>query len=156
MVDDLSRYDTGYLRMLNSDGLSRCGDVEHVEDDGLVASVLATVDSADNLYDGLTFTEGVFGSVLADNGQFALLHNAVVDDIVVVPTCFGSYRKHHSVYHQFRSTGRVVGQGGHVPGLRTSQQFGGLDSHILLYWFVCFGKVVQRYEKKLTFASLLP
>ena len=109
MVDDLSRYDTGYLRMLDGDGLSGRGDVEHVEDDGFVASVLTAVDSADNLYDGLAFMEGSFCTVLANNGQFALLHDAVVDDIVVVPTCFGSYRKHHSVYYQFRSSGRVVG-----------------------------------------------
>ena len=58
--------------MLNGQGQVLLREVEHVEDDGLRASVFAVVDGVHHLDDGLALMHGLLLAVLADDGQFAL------------------------------------------------------------------------------------
>lgn len=85
------------------------GEVEHVEDDGFGTSVLAAVDRADDFDQGFAFVEGFLGAILADDGQVALLHDAVVDDRVVVPAGFGTDGKVQTNDSQFGLTLRKIG-----------------------------------------------
>ena len=85
--------------MLNGDGLTGLGDVEHVQDHLFVPSVLATMDGADHFDDGFAFVEGAFVAVSANDGQIALLYDSVVDYIVVMPASLGSNGEHQPVDH---------------------------------------------------------
>ena len=79
--------------MLDGYLLSWRGEVEHVEDDRFATAILAAVDSADNLDQRLAFAEGLLGAVLTDDGQLALLHDAVVHDGMVMPAGLSADRK---------------------------------------------------------------
>ena len=70
--------------MLNGDGLTGFGDVEHVQYHLFVSSVLATVDSAHHFNDGFALMERAFVAVFANNRQFALFHDAVIYHVVVI------------------------------------------------------------------------
>ena len=76
--------------MLDGNFLTGRGEIEHVEDDGLAAAVLAAMDSANDLNQGFTFVEGFLRAILADDGQLALLHDAVVDDSMMMPAGLGA------------------------------------------------------------------
>ena len=58
--------------MLHGEGQVLLREVEHVEDDGLRAAILAVVDGVHHLDDGLALMHGLLLAVLADDGQFAL------------------------------------------------------------------------------------
>ena len=79
--------------MLDGEFLSGFGEVEHIEDDGFGTTVLAAMDRADYLDQGFALMEGTFVAILADDGQFALLYDAVVDSRMVVPGGNGSQGK---------------------------------------------------------------
>ena len=76
--------------MLDGNFLTGRGEIEHVEDDGLAAAVLAAMDSANDLDQGFTFVEGFLRAILADDGQLALLYNAIVDDGMMMPAGLGA------------------------------------------------------------------
>ena len=104
-------------------------EVEHVEDDGLRASVLAVVDGAYHLYDGLALMHHLRLSVLSDDGQLALHEHAVVHGHMVVPAQLLTGGEHILHGHQFGAALEVVGQFHAVPALAGTDQFGGL--HLL-------------------------
>ena len=54
--------------MLDGEDFSRFSEVEHVEDNGFAATVLATMDSANHLYKRFSLMEGMYIAVLADDG----------------------------------------------------------------------------------------
>ena len=85
--------------MLNGNGLTGFGNVEHVQDDLFVASVLATMDGAHHFNDSFALMEGALVAVLANDRQIALFHDAVVDYVVVMPAGHYSNGEHQSVYH---------------------------------------------------------
>ena len=85
--------------MLDGDCLTWFGDVEHVQDHLFVPSVLATMDGADHFDDSLTFVEGAFVAVSANDCQIALLNDAVVDYVVVMPAGHGSHGEDQPVYY---------------------------------------------------------
>ncbi len=58
--------------MWHGQGLSFLREVEHVEDNGLLAAVLAVVDGADHLDDGFALVDDFLGTVDSDDGQLAL------------------------------------------------------------------------------------
>ncbi len=90
--------------MLLGDDLTGLGNVEHVQYDLFVPSVLATMDGADHFDDSLTFVEGAFVAVIANDGQIALLNDAVIDDVVVMPAGHCANGEHQPVHHQLRTT----------------------------------------------------
>ena len=85
--------------MLLGDDLTGLGNVEHVQYDLFVPSVLAAMDGADHFDDSLTFVEGAFVAVSANDGQIALLNDAVIDDVVVMPACHCAHREHQPIDH---------------------------------------------------------
>lgn len=103
--------------MLDSEYLPWFSEVEHIEDDGFGAAVLATVDRTDYLDQRFAFMERAFVAVLADDGQIALLHDAVVNGSMVMPTGNGSYRKGHAQNRQLRFAFREVRQLYAIPTL---------------------------------------
>ena len=82
--------------MLDGEYLPGFGEVEHIKNDRFGASVLTTVDRADYFNQHLAFMESALFTVLADNGQFSLLDDAVVDCGMMMPTGNGSDRERHA------------------------------------------------------------
>ena len=64
--------------MLHGQGQTLLREIEHVEDDGLRAAVLAVVDGVHHLDDGLALMHYFFLAVLPDDGQFALHQQAIM------------------------------------------------------------------------------
>ncbi len=124
-----------HLGMLHRQGQAFLREVEHVEDNGLVASVLAMVDGAYHLHDGLALMHYLLITVLVDDGQFALHQHAVVHHGMVMPAQLlsGRYLIFHG--HHFRASLQVVGQLGSIPALAGAYHFGGLHrvvfSHVV-------------------------
>ena len=84
--------------MLDGERGSLLGEVEHVENDGLVARVHAAVDGTDHLDNRIACADDLPLAVESDNRQFALLQYSVVDDGVMVPRKLASDREdvaHH-------------------------------------------------------------
>ena len=54
--------------MLDGNLLPGRREVEHIEDDGLVATVLAAMNSTDDLNQRFAFAESLLRTVLADDG----------------------------------------------------------------------------------------
>ena len=71
--------------MLDGEGDSLLREIEHVEDDGLVARVHAAVDGTDHLDNGIARSDNLPLAIKADNCQFALLQDSEVDDGMMVP-----------------------------------------------------------------------
>jgi hypothetical protein len=71
--------------MLHSKGQALLREVKHVEDDRLLASVLAVVDGVHHLYDSLALMNGFLLTVLTDDGQFSLYQYSIVYHRVVMP-----------------------------------------------------------------------
>lgn len=92
-------------------------DVEHIEDNGLRATILATMDGADYFDQRFTLVEGALRTILTDNCQVALLNDAVVDDVMMMPAGLSSDRKIQADYSQFRFTLREVRQLCPIPTL---------------------------------------
>ena len=84
--------------MLDGEDLAWEGEVEHVENNGFGTTVLATMDRVDDFDQRLAFMESTLITVLADDGQVALLDDTVVDGCVVMPACDGSNGKGHAQY----------------------------------------------------------
>ena len=81
--------------MLDGECLARFGEVEHIKDDGFGASILATMDRAYYLDQGLAFVERALLAVLADDRQVTLLDDAIVDSRMVMPAGHGADGKCH-------------------------------------------------------------
>ena len=75
-----------YLWVLHRQGQALLREVEHVEHNGLGATVLAMVDGAYHLYNSLALVYHFLIAVLVDDGQLALHQYAVVRHRMVVPT----------------------------------------------------------------------
>ena len=71
--------------------MSGFGEVKHIEDDRFGTAVLASMDSAHYFDQRLAFMERTFVAVLADDGQFALLYDAVVHGGMMMSAGHGSY-----------------------------------------------------------------
>ncbi len=111
-----------HLRIRHRQRQSFLREVEHVEDGGLGASVLAVVDGADHLDDGLARTDDLFRPVLGDDGEFALHQHAVVHHGMVVPAQFLSGGEDIFPYHQFGATLQIVRELRAVPALRGADE----------------------------------
>ena len=59
------------------------------------------MDCANDLNEGLALGEGTLVAILTDDGQFALLDDAEIDDVMMVPSCFGARGKGYPAYRQF-------------------------------------------------------
>ena len=118
-----------HLGMLHRQWKSFLREIEHVEDNGLRATVLAVVDSIHHLHDDFALIYSLFLAVEADNGQLALYQYAVVHHGVVMPAQLlsGRYLIFHG--HHFWVSLQVVGQLGTIPALAGTNQFGGLHTH---------------------------
>ena len=81
--------------MLDGEDLTGFGEVEHVEDDGLGASVLASMDRADDLYQRFALMERALIAVLADDGQVSLLHMVMRIMLVDRPDAVGNKVRVH-------------------------------------------------------------
>lgn len=119
--------------MLDGYLFARCGEIEHVEDDGFGASVLAAMDGSDDFYQRFAFMKCLLSAVLTDDGQFALLNNAVVDYRMVMPAGLGAYGKIQPQDPQFGLSRRKIGQRRAVPTLGRTYQFGCFDCHIIQF-----------------------
>ena len=75
-----------HLGMLHRQGQALLREVEHIEDNGLGASVFAVVNGAYHLDDGLALMHYFLIAILVDDGQLALHQYAVVHHRMVVPT----------------------------------------------------------------------
>ena len=141
--------------MLDSEGLSRRCEVEHIEYDGLGTAILTSVNSVHNLDKRLSLVEGPLGAVLTDNGQFALFDDAIVHHSVVVPACFLSDGKDHAADRQFRASDRKIGQLCSVPTTGCASKFGGLNC--VLHRFIANIIIVISAQKagEETFSSCL-
>ena len=64
--------------MLHGQGQTLLREVEHVEDDGLRAAVLAVVDGVHHLHDHLALVYRILPAVLSDDGQLALHQQAIM------------------------------------------------------------------------------
>ena len=116
----LTVYFTWYLlqlRVLDGDVFPGLGEIEHVQDDGLGAAVLATMDFVNHFHQRLALAERAFCAVQADDRQFTLFHNSIIDNRVVVPACNGADGEKHSCYFQFRPSCGEVRQLCAVPTL---------------------------------------
>ena len=133
--------------MLDSYLLSGFGVVEHNQHDGFIAAVLSAMHRADHLDECLTFTEGAFCTVLADDSQVALLYYTVINHRMVMPACFGTYGKIQPQHAQLGRSLRKIRKQGTVPAPGCTNQFSCLDSHSLIRF------AVQKYEKKSTFPN---
>ena len=101
--------------------------VEHVEDDGLRATVLAVVDGVHHLDHGLALVNGLLLAVLSDDGQLALYQYAVVHHGMVVPAQLLAGGEDVLDGYQLGPSLQVVGQLDAVPTLRRANQFGVLN-----------------------------
>ena len=110
------RMSDGYL-------FARSGEIEHIENDRLSASVLAAMYGADDFNQRLAFTECLLFAVLTDDGQFALLYDTVVEHRVVMPFGLGAYGEVQAFNYQFGLAGRVGRQCGSVPTLGCAEKF---------------------------------
>ena len=113
--------------MLDGERGALLREVEHVEHDGLVARVHATVDGADHLDNRIARADDLPLAVESDNRQFALLQDSEVDDGVMVPGQFASDREDVAHHDEFRLPLEVVGQSGAVPALGGALEFQLLD-----------------------------
>ena len=84
------------------------GKVEHIENDGFGASVLASMDSANHFNQSFAFMEGFFCSILANDGQIALLNDAVIDYGMMMPAGYGTDGKVQTKDSQFRFAGHAL------------------------------------------------
>ena len=103
--------------MLDGYFCSGRGKVEHIENDGFGASVLASMDSANHFNQSFAFMEGFFCSILANDGQIALLNDAVIDYGMMMPTGLGANREVQSYHPQFRFALRKIRQHSPIPTL---------------------------------------
>ena len=71
--------------MLHGQRQTLLREIEHIEDDGLRASVLTVVDGVHHLHDGFALMHGLLFAVLPDDGQLALHLDSVVHHGMVVP-----------------------------------------------------------------------
>ena len=74
-----------HLRVRHGQREAFLREIEHVEDGGHGASVLAMVDGSDHLDDGFPLVYDLRSAVLVDDGQFALHQHAVVHHGMVMP-----------------------------------------------------------------------
>ena len=74
--------------MLYGQGLAFLRSVEHIEDYGPVAAVLAVVGGIHHLHDSLALVYRFLLSVLSNDGQVALYKDSEVHDGMVVPSKF--------------------------------------------------------------------
>ena len=95
--------------MLHGEGQVLLREVEHVEDDGLRAAVLAVVDGVHHLDDGLALMHHLLLAVLADDGQLALHQYAVVHHGMVVPAQLLACGEHVLHGYQFGAAPEIVG-----------------------------------------------
>ena len=119
--------------MLDGYFLPGRGEVEHVEDDRFVTSVLAAMDGTDHLYQRLAFVKCLLRAVLAYDRQVALLHDAVVHYAVMMPTRLGSDGKIQTYHAQFGLSLRKIRQPRSVPTPRRPYQFCCLNGHMLFF-----------------------
>ena len=103
--------------MLDGEWRSLLREVEHVEDDRLVARVHAAVDGTDHLDDCIARVDNLPLAIEPDNRQLALLQDSVVDDGVMVPGQLASDREDVAHHDEFWLPLELVGQGGAVPAL---------------------------------------
>ena len=113
--------------MLDGEGGALLREIEHVEDDGLVARVHAAVDGTDHLDDCIASADNLPFAIKPDNRQFALLQDAVVDDGMMVPRQLASDREDVAHDNEFRLPLEVVGKSGAVPALGGALEFQLLD-----------------------------
>jgi len=113
--------------MLDGEGGSLLREVEHVEDDGLVACIHAAVDGTDHLDNRVARAYYLSLAIESDNRQFALLQDAVVDDGVMVPGQLASDGEDVAHHDEFRFPLEVVGKSGAVPALGGALEFQLLD-----------------------------
>lgn len=113
--------------VLHRKGLPLLREIEHIQDDGFGATVLAVVDGAYHFDDCLTLVHRFLAAVLAYNGQLALHQYAVVHHRMVVPAKFLSGREFVAHSDKLGLAFRIVGQVGTVPTLGGAQQFLGGD-----------------------------
>ena len=109
--------------MLHGQGQVFLREVEHIEDDGFRASVLAVVDGIDHLYDSLTLVDYFLLAILSDDGQLALHQYTVVHDGVVMPAQLLTSGEHVLHGHQLGASLEIVGQLHPIPALRGADEF---------------------------------
>ena len=110
--------------MLHGEGQVLLREVEHVKDAVLRATVLAVVDGAYHLYDGLTLVYHLRLTIQTDDGQFTLHQYTVVHSHVMVPAEFLTSGENVLHGYQFGTSLKVVGQLHAVPTLAGTNQFG--------------------------------
>ena len=113
--------------MLYGEWGSLLREVEHVEYDGLVASVHAAVNGADHLDDCIACTYYLPLAVKPHNCQFSLLQNAEVDDGMMMPGQLASDWDYVAHYDEFWLPFEIVGQSNAVPALGCAFEFQFLD-----------------------------
>ena len=113
--------------MLDGKGSSLLREIEHVEDDRLVARVHSAVDGTDHLDDCLAGAHYLPLAVESYNRQFALLQDSVVDDGVMMPGQLAADREDVAHYDEFRLALEVIGQGCAVPAFGRALEFQFLD-----------------------------
>ena len=99
-------------------------EIEHIEDNWLVASVFAMMDSVYHLYDYLTFMYHFLLAIHTYDGQLALHQNTVVHHRVVVSAKLLSGRKLIFYSNQLRASLKIIWQLYAIPALRGAGQFG--------------------------------
>ena len=72
--------------MLHCKGQVFLREVEHIEDDGLGATILTMMNGANHLDDSLTLMNNLRLAILADDCQFSLNQNTIVHGHMVVPS----------------------------------------------------------------------
>lgn len=110
--------------MLYSKGQVLLREVEHVEDDRLLASVLAMVDGVHHLYDSLALMHRFLLAVLSDDGELTLNQDTVVHNGMMMPAQLltsGEYILH---CYKLRATLKIVGQLNAIPTLAGAYKFG--------------------------------
>ena len=103
------------FRMLYSKWHTLLREVEHVENDGFIATILTMMDRVHHLDNRFTLMHNLLLAILTDDGQFALHQYTIVHHRMVVPTQLLSYRKFilHS-YKLWPSPKRIVVQVPHI------------------------------------------
>ena len=127
--------------MLYRQGQTWLRKVEHVENDGLAAPVLAVMDGVHHLHNDLALMNHLLIAVLVNDSQFALHQYAVVHHRVVVPAQLLPSRDLVLHSHYFRPALQVIRQLHAVPALTGAHQFGGLhrlERLVVLYVIFIF------------------
>ena len=112
--------------MLDSQRQILLREIEHIENDRLVAAVLAVVNGVYHLDNGLALMDDLLLTIPSYNGQLALCQNTVVHDGMVVPTQLLASGEDVFNGYQLGATLEIVRQLDAVPALAGANELGGL------------------------------